>query len=197
MAARKWIRALAWVGASVCALVGGHLLQYRLLIPDPVARAHLLAETGHGYLPSAVRVSILLGLLAGGAAVLLGYSSKRQHEAPGGVAAKFGLRAAGVQMSCFVCLEVIERVVAGASVGHLLGRPILLALLVQFLGAALATVALWMFERFGALVAAAPGSKRPRSTRDDSWALPRALQPAFTLFGSPSVPRGPPTYVLS
>jgi hypothetical protein len=61
-------RALVWI-VAVPMMVGGtwaaHALDYRLAVPDPGARATLLAATGHGYeewLPLAAAVAIA-GLL--------------------------------------------------------------------------------------------------------------------------------------
>jgi hypothetical protein len=45
-------RLLAWLLTApilICGLVAGHELGYRLTVADPDARAHQLAETGHGY----------------------------------------------------------------------------------------------------------------------------------------------------
>jgi hypothetical protein len=69
-------RHLAWpvaVPISVLGVLAAHWLSYRLVVPDPHARGHLLAATGHGYLsyaPLIVGVSLALVVLGFGSAIV-------------------------------------------------------------------------------------------------------------------------------
>lgn len=140
-------------------LGAGHLLAYALSGAD--AEAHL-AATGHGYLPTALRVAVAMGLLGAVAAVLGG---TRRATGRGGSLALLptAVRLIGIQTGAFVLLEVAERLVAGAPLADL--WPLLgVGLLVQVLVAALLAPLLVGLERVGELLVFIRRSAGPRPT---------------------------------
>ena len=67
-------------GVAVVAVLGlaglglAHVLQYLALVPDAHNRAHVLADTGHQYLPSALGVVVFLAVAAVAAVFLRGFA---------------------------------------------------------------------------------------------------------------------------
>ena len=173
-------------------LVGGHLLGYLLLTPNPGARASLLARTGHGYLPKVVVLAMGAAVLAGIAATLLGAARARSRAAPLGVRDTI-VRLAALQMTGYVLLEVLERLLAGHSLGHL-GAALLLGIPLQILVAAVGGLVLAVVARVAQAVARALGRRptarfRPVVLRP--FPVGRALP--HRSFPAPRGIRGPPS----
>jgi hypothetical protein len=165
MRSNALLRALTIAGLGVAGLVGGHAAGYAISVPDAYHRSALLEATGHGYLPSASRLAVMLGIAAVVAGVASGYLHRPRTAHPSFARAAAGL--VSLQCGGFVVLEVVERLLAGAPLGSL-SLPLLVAgLLTQAVvgfGLALLLVGL---RRLGAclrasaeLVAAAPGARR-------------------------------------
>lgn len=64
MRPRGVLRAVSVAGLAFAGLVGGHALGYAIAIPDAHHRSTLIADTGHGYLPSVSWLAGVLGLAA-------------------------------------------------------------------------------------------------------------------------------------
>ncbi len=95
------------------AMLGAHWLGYLLAAPDGHARDHLLRVTGHGYLPTAALLAIVvlvagLSLFVGGRAQQrVGRTTKPRlflHAAP---------RLIALQSVGFIILELSERAITG------------------------------------------------------------------------------------
>jgi hypothetical protein len=188
----SFLRGFATTGAALSSLFAAHLVQYQLLAPDVDERNILLSQTGHTYLPWALRASIVAGVLAAGVAALLGYSYGRHGHRNSRSAFRFGLRTGSMQIGAFLLLETVERMVAEAPFDHLTGRALLMSVLVQATGAALATLALMLVESLAAIVASVPGSKTPRRTRELRVRVPSLLLVRGAFCPGPSSPRAPP-----
>lgn len=142
---------------ALSGLVGGHLVGYALLAPGEAARDQLLSTSGHGYLTRLTAIAVGSAILAGLGSVALGLL--RQRDVAGGASGvrPVAIRLIGLQVAGFLCLEVLERALAGAPLG---GLPAVLAIglpvqaVVAWVGAAL----LAFIERAAEVVA---GALRP------------------------------------
>lgn len=193
---RDW-RAARGLSAAVAGLYAGHFLLYRLVAPNALQRAYLLASTGHAYLPAALTLGVGLAAVAVVATFLAGF--RRAH---GGSTQAHGLLVAMVvpalaQSAAFLVLEVVERAFAGAPLTGLLGPLLPIGVLLQLVVGALGGLALFGLERAGertgALVAARPRQPRhPARAHRRAAAPQRSLRPlAAEAFGI----RGPPVRV--
>lgn len=108
---------------AVAGLFVGHLLVYRLIAPNALQRAVLLASTGHAYLPPALAGGAALAGMGAAASFLLAF--RRGRAAAGG---PWGRRSpllwslvlpAVAQAGAFVVLEVAERLLSGIPLGGL------------------------------------------------------------------------------
>jgi len=162
---------LPLAAAAIAAAVAGHALTYLLTVPAAQARALLLAESGHGYWPTAVAAAVVLGLLslastaarhflrgfrrpsmqASEAMSSMGGRRRRPSRAPvrGGPAGRperlewLALRLALLQISIYAVQEVVERLAAGAPVAGVLHDGVLpIGILVQILVACAVALAL-------------------------------------------------------
>ena len=100
-------RALAW-GLAVPLAAGGaaasHWLAYRLAVPDPRRREHVLEHSGHGYLEY---VPLALALLAAAAGVA--FVSRVVQARRRAVAGELRWPVALLPIVAFACLEHAER----------------------------------------------------------------------------------------
>jgi hypothetical protein len=146
-------------------MLGSHWLAYLLAAPGSHARAELLDTTGHGYWPLASTFGV--------AALVIGLVSF--------VATRFRARTPGplgrnrlfvtsllallaLQVGGFTALEVIERVLAGHSVGlaNLLEPTMVIGVVIQVLAALVAAVVLTAIAAVVDLIAY--GTRRPQTT---------------------------------
>lgn len=157
-------RAARGLSVAVAGLFAGHFLLYRLVAPNALQRAYLLASTGHAYLPTALTLGVGLAAVAAVGTLVAGF--RRAHG--GGTRAQ-GLLVAVVapalaQSAAFIVLEVTERRLAGAPLTGLLGPLLPIGVLLQLVVGALGGLALFGLERAaeraGELVAAR--RRRPR-----------------------------------
>jgi hypothetical protein len=136
------LRGLPVFGSAAVGLLLGHTLSYALAVPDPHHRDLILSRTGHGYLPAAGQVAVML-VLAAVAAIIARAWSTRDRGQPERFCWIAGTLAA-LQIGAFAVQEVLERVVAGAPLGdlvrdHLLVTGIVAQVAVALVGAALLT----------------------------------------------------------
>jgi hypothetical protein len=131
---------LRLAGAAVAGAVVGHALTYLLTVPDPRARARVLAETGHGYWAAAVAAAAVLGAAAAGATILghlrLGLRGQRPARRTLPRLARLAGALAGLQVAIYTVQEVVERLAAHAPLGELLRHRLLAGVLVQLVVAA-------------------------------------------------------------
>jgi hypothetical protein len=134
------LRGLPVFGSAAAGLLLGHTLSYALAVPDPYHRDLVLSRTGHGYLPAAGQVAVMLALAAVAAILARAWSSRDrgQPERSSRIAGTLVL----LQIGAFTAQEILERVAAGAPLGdlvrdHLLVTGIVAQVAVALVGAAL------------------------------------------------------------
>jgi hypothetical protein len=149
-------RPLVVLGLAAMGVAVGHLLTFLVLVPDPAARAAVLARTGHGYFGLFAQAAVVVGAIGAAAAVL-------RQLAPGATvrAASFG-SLARVQVGAFVWMEVVERVVSHAGFGDLFRSDVAVGVLVQVLIAAALAWIVSLLGRVAARARAAGDARRPR-----------------------------------
>jgi hypothetical protein len=163
------------VFASLAGFVVAHALGYTLVVPDPSERAHVLAETGHGYLPAVATLG--WPLLALAALLALAEGARRRPVRRAVTHRRAGALLAAIQSVFFVVAEVGERLAAHESPAVLLRSPVLpVGLAAQVVVAAAIVLALAAAEWCGRQWSAA-------------WLMPPARpvgQRATTAYGGPS-----------
>jgi hypothetical protein len=189
---RPLVHQLTLGGAAICSLFAGHMVQYQLLVPDPVVRSTLLDHTGHSYLPWALPAAIAVGVLAAGAAAVLAYAQELRCGKPLPSPVSSGFRIATGQVGAFLLLETAERMAAGAPLDNLGWRALLVSTGVQLLGAGVATLALVLIGSIAAGIARIPGSRLPRRDSEVGFGLPPNLDVKGPFWAKPFAPRGPP-----
>jgi hypothetical protein len=193
MAERRAFRGLPLAGAAAAGTLVGHWAAYLLAFPHAHARAEMLSEAGHGYWGSALKVVTVLALAGLGALVVRTAAVPNEPMSGFRTFTWVFRRLAVLQILAFVCMEVVERMVAGAPLGALLGHDVfVLGLALQVAVAGLATVVLLAFG--WTIVRVWSAMRRPRIARP-----PRVLAPvrvatsrSFDLSSSIAV-RGPPS----
>jgi hypothetical protein len=144
------LRALTILGFGTAGLVGGHALGYAVSVPDAYHRGALLEATGHGYLPSASRLALMLGI----AAIVTGIASGYLHR-PRSVHPSFqrvALRLVTLQCIGFAGLELAERVLASAPLSTLSLPILVIGLLTQALIAVVLALLVVGLRRLGAVL---------------------------------------------
>src|SRR5438552_15184295 len=125
--ARRHLGAIPVCLAAAGVLVG-HWLTYGVESPNAVARAQMLAQTGHSYLHLANDVGLALGLAALVSLTISELSSPTKPRSFGWFASRLAL----VQAVTFGAMEVAERLVAHAPLATLFhGGLIVVGLLIQ------------------------------------------------------------------
>ena len=134
----------AVLGVAGLGLVLGHWLTYLLDVPDAHARAAVLAQSGHAYLPFATRVATIAGIATFAVAFL---GRLVRHDRDWSARSTFAWLA-GFQVGAFLTMEILERATSGASVLHLFHGTILpVGILVQLVIAAVGVVLLRLLLR--------------------------------------------------
>jgi len=148
----------------------GHWLAYAVAFPATAERQHVLADTGHAYWLTAVRLSVVLVVV--GLAVVVGRLAGADHaDSAGERLTILSRRLTGVQVGAFVAMELIERLVNGSPLGDLLDHKVFfLGLAAQVVVACAGAVVLLWFGRAAEAVV--------ETLRRDP--LPRPRPPATT-----------------
>jgi hypothetical protein len=140
-------------------------------VPDPYHRDLVLRQSGHGYLPGLTEVAVVLAV--GGVAGLLGAAARGGPHRERRFAVLAGAMVA-TQVAAFVALEMVERLVAHATLAdlshqHLLAIGVLTQAVVASLGAA---VLAWLTRATRHVAAVLRDSMaRPRPRPRASFAL--------------------------
>ncbi len=186
------LAAVALIGAAAGGVIGAHALDYLLVFRDSATRMHLLASSGHSYMPSAV-ASAALGAFIGLALMFcIGWARGTNRH---GTTLRFGTafaRLAALQVTGFVLLEALERVQAGIPAHHLWSPILPAGVLLQVLTAAVGALLLVLVLRLGTQIARARSTRKRPSARTISFGLPAdASKPSnIRLDDAPS--RAPP-----
>ena len=179
---------------AVAGLLAGHVLIYRIVAPGPLQRAALLQATGHGYLPAALALGMVLAALAAGGALLLGFRRGAGGDAgrPGSLALWILLPAVG-QAAAFLVLEVLERVLAGAPLSSLLGPLLPVGVGLQLIVGAAGGLVLAGLDRAGEAVGRTAAARRRRPRRTPvAHRLPATRSAPKQLSAHSRAIRGPP-----
>ncbi|MEA2579772.1 MAG: hypothetical protein QOE83_664 [Actinomycetota bacterium] len=182
-------RVSAAAGLAAGGVLIAHSLTYTVIAPHMAARDHLLAATGHGYLPAANLLALLAVLITVGA-LFLGRLT-RPWSTPGWK--HLGARMVVLQVGAFLAMELLERwssgePLAGLTYGGLLPIGVGFQLLLAGVGTLLVRFLLRASDRFAAALGRAPRIPSARtSVVGTILASPRA-QPALLR----SFDRGPP-----
>jgi len=183
-----WLVAISLMSAGSLA---AHSLAYRLVDPNPVERADLLARTGHGYLSA--MPALLAALVAIGIVALVGLAlgAARGDRRPG-----LAWYLALLPLIGFALQEHLERLVAGDSVTTVVLQPTFLvglALQIPFALAALwtARVLARAATSLGRALAASPPAG-PASPFVPARPAAAVLLPRLSALALGSSERGPP-----
>jgi hypothetical protein len=191
---RRALRGLPMFGVAAGGMVLGHWLGYLLAIPDRAVRARVLIASGHSYWLAAVQISVALvaaGLVVLAVRQLRGGLTRTGMRTP---RVPLLVRLAGAQISMFIVLEVIERLVVHEPLGQMFGHHLfLLGLLVQVVVASVGTrLVLWFcrtVERLAEWIGR-PSFGQPRRTV--RWPSVRFMRPVPVLAGAAGL-RSPPS----
>ena len=191
----RGLRRFPVFAVAAAGVLVGHWLTYALLLAQPARREAVLSATGHGYLRLASVTVLVLILLALGSAVMcaLGAGSDPAGASRAGRIRRLFPRLWLLQGLTFAGVEVVERLIAGAPLGVLLGRVLLVGLLVQALAAAVGAVLLHALHRAAASLARLVGSPGTASAPRIIPSLAPCLNdPRSPLLAGAAGLRGPP-----
>jgi len=187
--------ALRLAGTAAAGVLAGHFLGYRIVFPGSPQRHAILIETGHEYLPMALRFAAMLAVIVGAATLARGYARAKAggYAAPErhATTAKLAL----IQIGAFVGLEFMERLVSGVPFHHFL-LPILIAgalaqIAIAVVGATLIAMLYRAGETIGRLFA--PDDAAAVSP---IWSPARRSAGLSRVFDAPRPIRGPPSLLL-
>ena len=191
----RGLRRFPVFAVAAAGVLVGHWLTYALLLAQPARREAVLSATGHGYLRLASVTVLVLILLALGSAVMcaLDAGSDPAGASRAGRIRRLFPRLWLLQGLTFAGVEVVERLIAGAPLGVLLGRVLLVGLLVQALAAAVGAALLHALHRAAASLARLVGSPGTASAPRIIPSLAPCLNdPRSPLLAGAAGLRGPP-----
>ena len=189
----RLVERLGWAGAALAGAVVGHILTYLVAFVTPHSRQAALDESGHSYWNLAVATAIAVGVWSAAVLVLRHFRQRGREQVPNRGLLRSACRLAILQVTLFVCLEVGERLAAGAPLRGLIGHDLLpLGLVFQVLVALGLALMLRALATVVEIVGRALEVRRPRPLR--AWSLPTpALQPSPLLLSGGWGTRGPPS----
>jgi hypothetical protein len=180
------------LAVAAAGLFAGHIVIYRIVAPDASQPAAL--GVSHAYLPLALAVGLLAAVVAGAGAFLLGYRRGTAPE-PCNRPRLTGtlVLPAVAQAAAFVALEVLERVLAGASLGSLAGPLLFVGVALQLVAGAAGGLVLAGLDRAGELTGrAVAGRRRPAGHDKETHPWPTATPGPLSSPRRSLVIRGPP-----
>lgn len=186
-----------WVGGMAAAgVIVSHSLSYLFVTPDPHARERLLQVTGHRYFTwvAALALGALVGGLAGGTLRRLRSGGDGPVTGPRAFAAAASTLSV-LQVAGFIGLEAAERWIAGSSITHILGEPVVaIGIAMQVVVALVAALLLVGLARgvdhiASRLLAAGPSG---RSSKTVTWWATSIHPPSLAPVDGGRTLRGPP-----
>lgn len=190
---RRLVDRMGWAGSALAGAVVGHFLTYLVAFVTPHSRQAALDESGHSYWSLAIATAVAVGVWSAAVLVLRRFRDGDREPLPDRGLVRSARRLAILQVTLFVCLEVGERLAAGAPLRGLIGHDLLpLGLVLQVLVALGLALMLRALATVVEIVARALEAPRPRPLR--AWPLPTpALQPSPLLLAGGWGTRGPPS----
>ncbi len=169
----------------------GHWLAYTVAFPAAALRQQALEEAGHSYWLKAVRLAVVLAVA--GLAVVVGRVARDRSQPAAEGFATVSRRLAAVQVAAFTGMEVVERLVTGAPLAHMLDHQVFfLGLAAQVVVAcAGALFLLWFGRAAASLVEALRPDPPPRARATAPRPASAAVRLVPALAGAGGV-RGPP-----
>jgi hypothetical protein len=192
--AGRFLERIGWAGEALAGAVVGHILTYLVAFVTPHSRQAALDETGHSYWNLAVATAIAVGVWSAAVLVVRHFRRSNREERPPEGFFRSTLRLAVLQVGLFACLEVGERLAAGAPLRGLLGHDLLpLGLVFQVLVALGLALILRALATVVEIVARTRLElPRPRPIR--AWPLPTpGVEPIPVLLSGGWGSRGPPS----
>lgn len=180
------LRMVTLSALAAAGLLGAHVVDYLLIVPDPLHRHDLLLRTGHGYLKSALAMVIVLAVIA-----LLSHTAVGVRD--GGQRRRwFDVVVLGsTQVGAFVALEATERIATGVSADARLWRVLALGVVLQVVVAFVSATILRSADRI--LAAMRTGGPAPIVRNARPTVAPRPDTTYATLDASQAWSRAPPT----
>ena len=183
------------LAVAAAGLFAGHVIVYRILAPGPLQRSVLAAGASHAYLPFALAVGLMLAMAAGARTFRLGFQRATvqgtDRRRPG-VAGTLILPAVA-QAAAFIALEVLERMLAGAPMGNLLGPLLPVGVALQLVVGATGGLLLAGLDRAGEITGRAVAvRRRPAAAATEPHRWPPATPTPGHRPRSALLIRGPP-----
>ena len=177
---------------ALAGLVGAHLLDYFLVLPDATSRHAALAETGHGYMGLAIWLAVASAIMAGVTSMALGFRRGVGRAGEPLAFSSLAWRLVALQPAGFLVLELVERIAAGVPAHHLLDPVIAVGVLLQALVALIGAAILVALARGGELVGNALSRISDFERAASSFEVPRYLVPSGRRFSRAGPIRAPP-----
>ena len=156
------------LAVAVAGLFAGHVIVYRILAPGPLQRSVLTGGASHAYLPFALATGLMLAMAAGAGTFHLGYrraTVRGTDQRRPGFAGTLILPAVA-QAAAFIAIEILERVLAGAPMGNLLGPLLPVGVALQLVVGATGGLLLAGLDRAGEITGRAVAARRRPPARD-------------------------------
>ena len=183
------------LAVAVAGLFAGHVIVYRILAPRPLQRSVLTGGASHAYLPFALAIGLMLALAAGARTFRLGFrraTIRGTDRRRPGFAGTLILPAVA-QAVAFIALEVLERVLAGAPMGTLLGPLLPVGVALQLVVGATGGLLLAGLDRAGEITGRAVAvPRRPVAPGTEPHRWPPATPTPRHQPRSALLIRGPP-----
>jgi hypothetical protein len=197
MSLRGMVHRLPVAGAAVAGAALGHTLIYLTVEPDAHLRHTILTRTGHGYWSVAVAAAVVLAVLSAVGTVARHLAGGPRHDRGGDGAESLealACRLAALQVGTYLVQEVVERLVAGASLADLLASPRLLltGVVVQALVALGVAAVLVVLGGVARVVAAVLAAAAPPPQPKPAWWPAAPAGRVLCLPGAPVGSRAPP-----
>ncbi len=183
------------LAVAMAGLFAGHVIAYRILAPGPLQRSVVAGGASHAYLPFALAIGLMLALAAGAGTFRLGFGRatvQATAQRRPGLAGTLILPAVA-QAASFIAIEVLERMLAGAPMGTLLGPLLPVGVALQLLVGAAGGLLLAGLDRAGEIAGRAVAARRRLPARDtEAQRWPPAIPAPGHRPRSALLIRGPP-----
>jgi hypothetical protein len=186
-------RPVILAGTAMAGLVGSHLLDYTLLIPDHAARQTFLHQTGHGYFRNLMVLALAAGVLALITSMVTGYRRGRSNVGGAPRFSDWGWKLGPIQAIGFVVLEFAERFAAHSALHHYADLTISIGILIQVIAACVGAALLVLLDRAAEQVGRARSHPVSRTRPTQTWPRPATVVLVLPRFARSGLVRAPPS----